>query len=123
MTGLERLIRMPYGCGEQNMVAFVPNIVALKYLNCTNQVNDELREKALLHMETGYQKELTYKHHDGSYSAFGSRDRSGSLWYSLQLLLIAVSILILGQVTVVNTVTLSITLWYTDIYNYYFVRY
>ena len=81
MTGLERLIRMPYGCGEQNMVAFVPNIVALKYLNCTNQVNDELREKALLHMETGYQKELTYKHHDGSYSAFGSNDRSGSLWY------------------------------------------
>jgi len=28
----------------------------------------------------GYQRELTYKHNDGAYSAFGSRDSSGSTW-------------------------------------------
>ena len=28
----------------------------------------------------GYQNELTYKHKDGSYSAFGERDGSGNTW-------------------------------------------
>ena len=28
----------------------------------------------------GYQRELTYRHDDGSYSAFGKNDREGSLW-------------------------------------------
>jgi CD109 antigen len=29
-------------------------------------------------LETGYQRELSYKHEDGSFSAFGSADSSGS---------------------------------------------
>lgn len=29
---------------------------------------------------TGYQRQLTYKRQDGSYSAFGERDSSGSMW-------------------------------------------
>ena len=28
----------------------------------------------------GYQREQTYRHNDGSYSAFGGRDTSGSIW-------------------------------------------
>ena len=28
----------------------------------------------------GYQRELTYKHFDGSFSAFGNSDNSGSTW-------------------------------------------
>ena len=28
----------------------------------------------------GYQRQLKYRHADGSYSAFGDRDPSGSLW-------------------------------------------
>ncbi|KAK2537742.1 ovostatin [Columba guinea] len=28
----------------------------------------------------GYQKQLSYKHRDGSYSSFGTRDREGSVW-------------------------------------------
>ncbi|KAL5016384.1 hypothetical protein ScPMuIL_005973 [Solemya velum] len=31
-------------------------------------------------METGYARELTYRHDDGSFSAFGDRDDSGSMW-------------------------------------------
>ena len=31
-------------------------------------------------MKIGYQRELTYRHSDGSYSAFGIRDQSGSTW-------------------------------------------
>ena len=69
---------MPYGCGEQNMVTFVPNIVALRYLECTGQGNPELGKNAIRFMEAGYQRELAYKHKDGSYSAFGRG--TGSLW-------------------------------------------
>ena len=29
---------------------------------------------------TGYQRELTYQHKDGSFSAFGDQDKSGSMW-------------------------------------------
>ena len=29
---------------------------------------------------TGYQRELRYRHKDGSYSAFGESDPSGSMW-------------------------------------------
>ena len=28
----------------------------------------------------GYQRELNYRHNDGSYSAWGGSDGSGSLW-------------------------------------------
>lgn len=32
IKNLDKLIRQPYGCGEQNMMNFVPNIVVLEYL-------------------------------------------------------------------------------------------
>ena len=28
----------------------------------------------------GYQRELTFQHKDGSFSAFGDSDKSGSMW-------------------------------------------
>lgn len=80
MKNLDSLIRMPYGCGEQNMLNFVPNIVIINYLNSTKQLNEALKTKALNYMEIGYQRELTYKHKDGSFSAFGDSDTSGSTW-------------------------------------------
>lgn len=33
-------------------------------------------------MEIGYQRELTYRHNDGSFSAFGMSDSNGSTWYT-----------------------------------------
>ena len=36
--------------------------------------------KAETLMLTGYQRELTYRRNDGSFSAFGQTDQSGSLW-------------------------------------------
>lgn len=32
LSNLDKLVQMPYGCGEQNMLNFVPNIVVLRYL-------------------------------------------------------------------------------------------
>lgn len=80
IKNIDSLIRMPYGCGEQNMLNFVPNIVVLDYLTNLKQLTPELEAKTKKFMESGYQRELTYKHPDGSYSAFGKSDSSGSTW-------------------------------------------
>ncbi|KAF1433717.1 Ovostatin, partial [Spheniscus demersus] len=80
LRNMENLLHMPYGCGEQNMALFTPNIYALDYLNKTGQLTEETRVKGTGYLSTGYQKQLSYKHRDGSYSSFGTRDREGSVW-------------------------------------------
>ncbi|KAG8544762.1 hypothetical protein GDO81_021953 [Engystomops pustulosus] len=81
MQNLGNLLQLPYGCGEQNMALFTPNIYILEYLNKTNQLTPEIKAKALSYLSTGYQRQLAYKHHDGSYSAFGpNRGNSGNTW-------------------------------------------
>ncbi|KAI6079822.1 Ovostatin-like protein [Aix galericulata] len=80
LRNMENLLHMPYGCGEQNMALFTPNIYALDYLNKTGQLTEEIRTKGTGYLITGYQKQLSYKHRDGSYSSFGTRDGEGSVW-------------------------------------------
>ncbi|KAK4303545.1 hypothetical protein Pmani_024447 [Petrolisthes manimaculis] len=80
LENLGNLIRMPYGCGEQNMINFAPNIFILRYLDTTKQNTPQTRTKLLTFMKTGYRRELLYRRHDGSYSAFGNVDDSGSTW-------------------------------------------
>ncbi|XP_073935392.1 CD109 antigen isoform X3 [Castor canadensis] len=82
INGLASLIRMPYGCGEQNMINFAPNIYILDYLTKKKQLTDNVKEKALSFMRQGYQRELLYQRDDGSFSAFGNADPSGSTWLS-----------------------------------------
>ena len=53
LSNMDSLVRMPTGCGEQNMVGFTPNIYVLKYLSSTGQLTDEIQEKAKHHMEIG----------------------------------------------------------------------
>ncbi|XP_069099106.1 alpha-2-macroglobulin-like protein 1 isoform X2 [Pleurodeles waltl] len=80
LQNLNNLIQMPYGCGEQNMLTFAPLIYVLQYLKRTGQLTDDIRTRAYTYLQTGYQQELNYKHDDGSYSAFGNSDGSGSTW-------------------------------------------
>lgn len=71
---------MPYGCGEQNMLNFVPDIIILDYLKSASKSTPQIEAKAIAYMEAGYQRQLTYKRIDGSYSAFGNSDTNGSTW-------------------------------------------
>ena len=57
----------------------------MKYLEATNQDSQEIKSQAINFMKTGYQRELTYRHDDGSYSAFGNRDDSGRFAIGLLL--------------------------------------
>uniref|UniRef100_A0A8C0XNF0 Alpha-2-macroglobulin n=1 Tax=Castor canadensis TaxID=51338 RepID=A0A8C0XNF0_CASCN len=82
MQNTQNLLKMPYGCGEQNMVLFAPNIYVLDYLNETQQLTNEIKSKAIGYLNTGYQRQLNYKHHDGSYSTFGEKHgrSQGNTW-------------------------------------------
>ncbi|XP_015930765.2 CD109 antigen isoform X2 [Parasteatoda tepidariorum] len=80
VNNLDKLLRMPQGCGEQNMLNFVPNIVITKYLKRVNRLTPTIQKKSLNFMESGYQRELTYRRNDGSFSAFGNNDKNGSTW-------------------------------------------
>ncbi|XP_004938162.3 alpha-2-macroglobulin-like protein 1 isoform X2 [Gallus gallus] len=80
LQNLDQLLQMPFGCGEQNMVQFAPNIFVLQYLKKTKQLDPEIEVIALYFLRTGYQRQLLYKHDDGSYSAFGKSDAQGNTW-------------------------------------------
>lgn len=80
INGLDALLQMPFGCGEQNMINFAPDVYITKYLRDSGQLKPEIMAKAEKLMITGYQREMTYRRTDGSFSAFGMSDQSGSLW-------------------------------------------
>eukprot|EP00063_Salmo_salar_P085526 XP_014060361.1 PREDICTED: CD109 antigen [Salmo salar] len=82
ITGLESLIQMPSGCGEQNMIHFAPNIYVIQYLTASGQADHDTLIKATSYMMKGYERELSYQRDDGSFSAFGDSDYSGSTWLS-----------------------------------------
>ncbi|KAG9283112.1 CD109 antigen isoform X1 [Astyanax mexicanus] len=82
ISGLDTLIQMPYGCGEQNMINFAPNVYVLQYLSSTGQADEKIRTTAINYLTQGYERELSYQREDGSFSAFGDSDPSGSTWLS-----------------------------------------
>ncbi|CAG5866269.1 unnamed protein product [Menidia menidia] len=80
INNLDSLVLTPTGCGEQNMVHFAPSVYVLQYLDKSTQDDKDIRSKALEYLEKGYQNQLSYQREDGSFSAFGSNDTSGSTW-------------------------------------------
>ncbi|XP_068601521.1 alpha-2-macroglobulin-like [Brachionichthys hirsutus] len=78
LRNLDGLLRMPYGCGEQNMALLAPNIYILQYLKDTNQMTPAIMKKSTNFLTGGYQRQLNYKHADGAYSTFGSGP--GNTW-------------------------------------------
>ena len=81
IEGVDDLLGMPYGCGEQNMIFLAPDVEVLRYLTATGQLTPEVRAKTEHFITVGYQRELTFRHEDGSFSAFGEQGgKPGSLW-------------------------------------------
>ncbi|KAI7790048.1 alpha-2-macroglobulin-1 [Triplophysa rosa] len=76
LQNLHGLLRMPYGCGEQNIAVLSPNIYILQYLENTEQLTSNIREKATGFLKSGYQRQLNYRHDSGAYSTFGYGDEN-----------------------------------------------
>lgn len=53
LENLDKLVRMPTGCGEQTMLLFVPNFHVLRYLDVLEIKVPALRERAIKNMEEG----------------------------------------------------------------------
>ncbi|XP_008943124.1 PREDICTED: alpha-2-macroglobulin-like protein 1, partial [Merops nubicus] len=86
LDNIGELLQMSSGCGEQNMVHFAPNVFITRYLEETGQLTPEVKQKAMVYLESGYQRQLLYKHADGSYSAFGGGDEPGNTWLTALVL-------------------------------------
>ncbi|XP_053159344.1 ovostatin-like isoform X2 [Hemicordylus capensis] len=80
LRSVENLLKVPYGCGEQNIAMFLSNYIILDYLNKTNQLTEEKRSRITGFLSSGYLNQLAFKLSDGSFSTFGSRDAKGNLW-------------------------------------------
>ena len=52
-------MQVPTGCGEQNMIGFVPNILVRRYLEETKLLTDSLRDRTTANMQTGQSPQLS----------------------------------------------------------------
>uniref|UniRef100_A0A4W5JZ54 Uncharacterized protein n=1 Tax=Hucho hucho TaxID=62062 RepID=A0A4W5JZ54_9TELE len=71
---LSKLIKMPGGCVEQNLVSMTAPIIATHYLDHANaweEVGVEKRAEALEYATIGYQRHLGYRNSDDTYSPYG----------------------------------------------------
>ena len=50
---LDELMKRPYGCGEQNMLNFAPNIFLLEFYMSTDTLTPELKRTAVDYMIEG----------------------------------------------------------------------
>lgn len=57
LNNLDKLLRLPFGCGEQNMIQFAPNVFVLKYLQKTRQLTPEVENEATDYLIQGKEME------------------------------------------------------------------
>ena len=53
VAGLDSLLHMPTGCGEQTMLGLAPDVYVTDYLKAVNQLTPDIESKALGYMESG----------------------------------------------------------------------
>ena len=53
INGLEELVKLPLGCGEQNMLSLAASIYMLKYLETISRIDNDFKEKAQSIMRNG----------------------------------------------------------------------
>ncbi|XP_054418212.1 complement C3 [Pteronotus mesoamericanus] len=78
---LNHLIVTPSGCGEQNMIGMTPTVIAVHYLDNTEQWDKfgiQKRQDALELIKKGYTQQLAFRQPSSAFAAF--RDRSPSTW-------------------------------------------
>lgn len=71
IEGLDKLLRMPFGCFEQTSSVTYPNILVLDYMKKVNKINPEIQMKAEQYINLGYQRLLTFEVRGGGFSWFG----------------------------------------------------
>ncbi|XP_018427419.1 PREDICTED: alpha-2-macroglobulin-like protein 1, partial [Nanorana parkeri] len=78
VVNLENILPLPDGCGEQSVSKLSRYCSSLVYLQSSNELKPETKEKFLEHMVKGYQKQLTFRNDNGSFAAFSGAP--SNLW-------------------------------------------
>ncbi|KAJ8290147.1 hypothetical protein GJAV_G00009260, partial [Gymnothorax javanicus] len=95
-SGVQGLLRAPFGCAEQTMILMSPTALALRYLDLSHgwkELPTETRDTALSHIEHAYSRILTFKKDNASYGAW--LDYPASNW--LTALVVKVMCLVLDR--------------------------
>lgn len=71
MSGVESILREPYGCFEQTSSSTYPNIMVLSYLNATGSNDQAVADKALKLIKTGYTRLTGFETSSKGYEWFG----------------------------------------------------
>ena len=53
LDDIDSLLRMPTGCGEQNMLKFAPNIFVMQYLSSVERVTNEINATSTKFLQAG----------------------------------------------------------------------
>ncbi|KAK2504648.1 hypothetical protein MC885_007798, partial [Smutsia gigantea] len=76
---LKHLIVTPSGCGEQNMIGMTPTVIAVHYLDHTEQWEKfglEKRQESLELIKKGYTQQLAFRQPNSAFAAFLNRPSS-----------------------------------------------
>ncbi|XP_062572332.1 CD109 antigen-like isoform X2 [Saccostrea cucullata] len=84
IKGLEKLITLPTGCGEQTLIGFAPDVFIYEYLKKSGQLTAKWKRILIDYIEKGYQRELSFQRYDGSYNFWYSG--SSSIWLTAYVL-------------------------------------
>uniref|UniRef100_G1PPU5 C3 and PZP like alpha-2-macroglobulin domain containing 8 n=1 Tax=Myotis lucifugus TaxID=59463 RepID=G1PPU5_MYOLU len=79
LSHLSSLLRLPFGCGEQNMIHFAPNVFVLKYLQKTRQLSPEVERETTDHLVQVRERERERERESRSLS-WGTRGPFTSRW-------------------------------------------
>ncbi|KAG8573859.1 hypothetical protein GDO81_008886 [Engystomops pustulosus] len=76
------LFQAPYGCAEQNMVRLTAPLIALHFMDSSQQwerVGVDRRDQALVYIREGIEHQLTYSKEGGTYSPWNNQNNP-STW-------------------------------------------
>ena len=71
MSGVESILREPYGCFEQTSMSSYPNALVLEYLKEQNNVDPKIIARAEKLLAKGYKLLITYETSEKGYEWFG----------------------------------------------------
>jgi uncharacterized protein YfaS (alpha-2-macroglobulin family) len=71
VEGLDKMLRMPFGCFEQTSSVTYPNVLVLDYMKTSGKITPELQMKAEGFINAGYQRLVSYEVPGGGFEWFG----------------------------------------------------
>lgn len=71
-SGIEAILREPYGCFEQTSSVTFPNIFVMQLMNATGSGTPEIHDRAMGYLQNGYNRLTGYEIKTGGFEWFGN---------------------------------------------------